>query len=341
MVIAAGSSPEAIVVYASDGALRILGAEREACIGRELLASLPSQLFQGHARSTLQSAIEQRQPCSIRARRRDAAGGDVDSRVSLIPVDPTAGAAFFVVTFERSSDSAQSDLGHAAEREDAIAHLMSHELRSPLNSALTWVSLLEVDRSARTIERVIHVVKQSIRDQARLIDDLLDVVRARRHHAGWETRPLDLAALLLDVVSARDEELPDGMELTHHVDAGSYVVDGDEGRLRRAIRHLLDNAVKFTPGAGGRVDVRLFELAGFAVIEVTDTGIGLTPEETRVAFEPFWRARSDRPGGGLGLGFIDAVVSQHGGTVSVRSRGPGSGSAFAVALPLVTNQPGR
>jgi signal transduction histidine kinase len=112
-------------------------------------------------------------------------------------------------------------------------------------------------------------------------------------------------------------------------------VRGDEGAVRRAVRNLVDNAIKYTP-AGGAVELSLAPEGGTAIITVADTGIGLDPADAERIFEPFVRldaARARETGGsGLGLAIARSIAIAHGGSLSVESA-PGAGSRFTLRLP--------
>jgi signal transduction histidine kinase len=114
-------------------------------------------------------------------------------------------------------------------------------------------------------------------------------------------------------------------------------VRGNRAGLRLALRHILENAIKFTP-AGGRVRAWLRQAGDRAVIEVSDTGPGLDPRVAHRVFEPFRQedsSRARRHGGlGLGLSIAQRLVEAHGGRVDVRSDGPDQGATFQVTLPL-------
>ncbi len=119
---------------------------------------------------------------------------------------------------------------------------------------------------------------------------------------------------------------------------------GDQDAIERVVVNLLGNAVKFTPD-GGRVWVRLaLEDGWLAVLEVSDTGIGIPAEEEHMLFSRFFRSSSATdsavPGTGLGLSITQTIVEQHDGHDRVRAR-PGGGSTFTVRLPVGTEQPAR
>jgi signal transduction histidine kinase len=111
------------------------------------------------------------------------------------------------------------------------------------------------------------------------------------------------------------------------------VVQGDPVRLRQVLSNVLLNASKYTPH-GGKIDVSVTVDAGFAVVQVRDSGVGLSPEHAAKIFEPYFSVAQDRRGLGLGLFIAKHLVERHGGRIDVASEGPGRGTTFAIQLPM-------
>jgi two-component system sensor histidine kinase MprB len=129
-----------------------------------------------------------------------------------------------------------------------------------------------------------------------------------------------------------------GIELVFDEHIGDLVIEGNSVLLSRAVGNLLDNAVKFTP-KGGRINVKLGQTKGQALVSVIDNGPGIQARDLPRVFEKFFRARpelDDLPGTGLGLAIVKTIAEQHGGQVWVESQ-PDLGSTFTIALPLVGN----
>ena len=131
-------------------------------------------------------------------------------------------------------------------------------------------------------------------------------------------------------------------ELSKSLPGEALYVEGDPTRLEQIVTNLLNNAAKYTE-PGGQIAVTLSREADQAVLRVSDTGIGITPEMQTNIFDLFVQAdRSlDRARGGLGIGLtlVRSLVELHGGTISVFSSGPGQGSTFTVKFPVVSVPP--
>src|SRR6185436_19435465 len=165
-----------------------------------------------------------------------------------------------------------------------------------------------------------------------MLNTLLDVAEAQAGVMKLAREPVDLAPLLSEVVElyqyvAEEKKITVATELSETCE-----VSVDRTRMRQVFANLLDNALKYTSG-GGKVTIRTRCEPDRAIIELTDTGMGIPPEEIPRIWERLFRgdrSRSQR-GLGLGLSLVKAIVEAHGGTVAVQSV-PGQGSTFTVAL---------
>lgn len=212
----------------------------------------------------------------------------------------------------------------------------AHELRTPLSSirAEAEVALL-ARRPAGDYEATLRSIVEETERLSRLADRLL--LLSREDSGACLSR----SSIRLD--EAVREAADSAAEAAHRAGVAlrveglpSVEVDGDRDLLRQVFDNLLDNAVKYTP-AGGVVTVSGRRADGHAVVEVHDTGIGISDEALPRVFDRFYRvdtSRSRRTGGtGLGLSIAKAVVEGHGGTTEAAST-PGLGSTFRVTLPL-------
>jgi signal transduction histidine kinase len=235
---------------------------------------------------------------------------------------------------------AAREAADAANRaKDLFLATLSHELRSPLGTILTWAALLKEDRLApQTRQRALDAIERNARLQVRLIDDLLDVSRVISGKMRLELGTVDLSAVLEGALETiRPLAAAKDISVECHYEPPSGPLFGDEPRLQQVVWNLLSNAVKFT-SPGGHVQVSVVRRGSQVEIRVRDDGRGIEPEFLPHIFERFRQADSSstRTAGGLGLGLaiVRHLVELHGGTVTAESPGPGRGSTFRVMLPL-------
>jgi len=170
--------------------------------------------------------------------------------------------------------------------------------------------------------------------QPQLVDDLLDVSRIMTGKFGITKAEMDLRLVVEDAMSAlRPMASAKGLFLQTVV-LQSIIISGDATRLRQVVVNLLSNAVKFTP-AGGLIEVRGMLDGAFAVVEVCDTGAGISSGFLPDVFDRHAQADARRFGGlGLGLAIVKHIVELHGGTVAAVSQGEGKGATFTIRLPI-------
>jgi two-component system, OmpR family, heavy metal sensor histidine kinase CusS len=215
----------------------------------------------------------------------------------------------------------------------------SHELRTPLAAIRTEAEVaLARPMSVEEHQQLLGSVLEECDRLGRLTDQLLLLAREDAGAAPPHGR-VELAGLLRGAVEAlRPLAEARGLRLAADV-AGPLAVRGNEGRLRQVFLNLLDNALKYTP-PGGAVATRLRRQGDEAVVEVSDTGVGIAPEHQPRVFDRFYRvdkARSRAEGGtGLGLSIARGIVLAYGGTIGLASE-PGRGTTVTVALPLLTD----
>ncbi len=235
--------------------------------------------------------------------------------------------------------AARAEAQAANRSKDEFLSLVSHELRSPLNSILGYNRILRSNpHDKEMINHSCNVIERNARTQLRLIEDLLDTARIVSGKLRLDLTPTDIVPVL---VEALDEVRPAaearGIELRTHYDTNPEMINGDSIRLQQVIGNLLSNAIKFTPD-GGRIELWLKRNEEDLCIVISDTGKGIAPEFLPHIFDRFREADSSssrRHGGlGLGLALVKHLVELHGGTVEAASEGIGLGSTFTVRLPL-------
>jgi signal transduction histidine kinase len=267
-------------------------------------------------------------------------------RASAYPLRrPDGGIEAVLITWKdvTEHDRARAELEAAREAAEAANHLkdqfiaaLSHELRTPLQPILGWTEVLRRHGSLDELtERALEAIHRNIRQQVRLVDDLLDLSRIVHGKLTLRFEALDLRDPVRSAIEAFEEaaELK-RLALGTSLPAEPVPLWGDSARLQQITGNLLSNALKFTP-AGGRVSVRLSVEREQAVLEIEDTGEGIAAEDLPVIFEIFRQGRETRVGGlGIGLDLVRRLTELHGGSVRVESDGAGRGARFRVVLPL-------
>jgi signal transduction histidine kinase len=218
--------------------------------------------------------------------------------------------------------------------------MMTHELKTPLNAIIGYAALIGghpgISRDPK-IESFTNEIHEGARRLLSLINDILDLSRA---DAGKLTLQEGLFSIGAAVERCRQLIQPHAeearVELKMELNEGLPAVRGDERLIRQAIFNLLSNAIKFTP-AGGRVRIGAKrETDGSAVVEVTDTGIGIAAEDLSRAMEPFEQISRgharERSGSGLGLPLAKRIAESHRGRIDITSR-TGSGTTVRLFLP--------
>jgi signal transduction histidine kinase len=169
-----------------------------------------------------------------------------------------------------------------------------------------------------------------------LIRDLLDVTRVEAGRLSVDARPADAEHLLSDSLrTLAPVAEAKGLKLKVVIPNDLPAVNADVERIGQALSNLVGNAIKFSP-AGGQILVRVIVLDAEVMFSVTDSGIGMTPEQLAHAFDRFWQSsRTDRQGAGLGLAITKGIIDAHGGRIWAESA-PGNGSTFYFTVPIAS-----
>jgi two-component system, chemotaxis family, CheB/CheR fusion protein len=235
------------------------------------------------------------------------------------------------------NEKARAELQVADANKDRFLAILSHELRNPLASIDSAASLLLTPSlPSRDRDAAAEVVKRQAGSMKTLLDELLDVSRLRLGRFELHRRHVSLS----EVVAAGLEATQPMVASSGHklqLDLPDYTIDfdGDPLRLGQVVSNLLANAVKYTP-QGGTILLKARLEGANAVISVSDTGIGMEPDDIQRMFDMFAQAEpvADRSHGlGIGLALVKSIVELHGGKVEASSAGPGKGSEFRVTLP--------
>jgi len=240
----------------------------------------------------------------------------------------------------------ESDLQTALEQaqsadraKTALLSTVSHEMRTPLSSIIGFSNLiLGRNLDPEKLTQYATFINTEARRLATLINDFLDLQRIESGRAVFRYAPVDLAALIRDIVGKQqlDENSPHSIALDL---SSTPPVFADEERVRQVILNLLSNALKYS--SGGEIKLALRADKSQVVFSIRDNGLGIPQEELGRLFERFYRGDYAEQlrirGTGLGLALCREIIQGHGGQIWAESAGPNLGSTFYFALPLPGN----
>ena len=227
---------------------------------------------------------------------------------------------------------------------DEFVALVSHELRTPLTSIRGYLELVldgEAGKVTDEQRQFLGVVERNANRLLDLVGDLLFLAQIEAGKLTLEVGAVDLAAVAAESVET-SRPLAEEKDITLTLATSPLpLLAGDRARLAQLLDNLVSNAIKFTP-EGGRVDVRASSARGNTVLEVRDTGMGISADEQEYVFERFFRtSRATEQaiqGTGLGLAISKAIVHAHGGQITLASN-EGEGATFRVVIPIRAAKP--
>jgi signal transduction histidine kinase/ActR/RegA family two-component response regulator len=235
-----------------------------------------------------------------------------------------------------------AQLQDADRRKDEFLATLAHELRNPLAPVLNSISVVRQCGTDRAlIDRATDIMDRQLSHMVRLIDDLLDAARITTGKLELRKARVDLATLMMNAVEANRPMLDQmGHELKLVLPPHIHLY-GDPVRLTQVISNLLNNAAKYTD-LGGQIVLAATQQGPEAIITVKDSGVGIPAEMQKRIFDRFAQVDRSltRSQGGLGLGLtlVKQLIELHGGTVSVRSAGAGTGSEFTIRVPVAQDE---
>jgi two-component system NtrC family sensor kinase len=256
--------------------------------------------------------------------RRDVGHVILNAHLTLIP-DLGKIAIMQDVTRLKEADRAKSE----------FVTSISHDLRTPLTAIMGYIELLErVGPLTEQQRKFKENVQFSVRSITALLTDLLELSKVETgFHDALQPTQVDIIVRYA-IETNRTQLETKGQRLTVDLQDNLAPVLGNPIRLKQVASNLVQNAIKYTP-SGGSIDVRLYGEGEFIILQVSDTGIGIAPEDQHRIWEKFYRtkeAAANFEGTGLGLSIVKGIVDVHGGRIWVESV-PNEGSTFIVMLP--------
>ena len=242
---------------------------------------------------------------------------------------------------ERRLKAALATAEEASRLKDEFLATVSHELRTPLNAILGWAHMLQ----SRAIEpamteSAIETILRSAKNQAQIVDDLLNIAQITSGNLNLKLEMVSISETLSQALDTVSHALNSkNIQLVVQFAEGSEKTSiyADPQRILQVFWNLLSNAVKFTP-VGGKIEISIEQSSTEIILTFQDTGIGIKPEFLLLIFDRFRQADSSSTrkysGLGLGLSITKNLVELHGGTISAKSDGEGTGSIFTVRFPL-------
>lgn len=346
---------EGVAVFGGDGRLKLFNPEggRIWGITEEQLAGgphisdlveaaqpfLPADIDWARLKQRIVLMVTERTTHGGRLHRSD----DTVIKYAVVPLpDGNTLLSFVDISDSARVERALRDRNIALEKADRIKSEfignVSYELRTPLNAIVGFTEILDNryfgDLTERQAEYVECILQASTHLMA-LIDDILDLATIEAGYMSLDLQEVDIAALmnaLAEVARERADQAGLKIEVDCPPDIGAMTAD--TVRLRQALFNLVSNAIQFTP-AGGTVTLSAHRTADDMLLSVTDTGIGIAPEDQERVFQRFERGdpHARESGTGLGLALVKSLIELHGGSVDLESA-PGEGTRATCRLPL-------
>jgi signal transduction histidine kinase len=275
----------------------------------------------------------------MNARMNAIASGDFTGRVQVPNRDELGSLAANLNRMNDELGQLYRVLATASQHKSEFLANMSHELRTPLNAIIGFSEVLsermfgELNEKQDEYLKDIHAAGQHLLS---LINDILDLSKIEAGRMELELTEFDLPMTIDNALMLiRERAGRRSIELHRGVDERLGQVQADERKIRQVLLNLLSNAIKFTP-EGGRIDVGAKPVNGSVEVSVSDTGVGIAPEDQEAVFEEFKQvgtADKKVEGTGLGLALARKFIELHGGKIWVKSQ-VGTGSTFTFTIPI-------
>lgn len=341
------------IVRVNEAAVRMHGYDsKEELIGRSTF-DLIAEKDRKKAMKNLKRTLDVGDARNIEYTFLDRNGGKFDAELSTAVLQDVSGKpkGFVAITKDiterkRADRKLQELYQHEKElrreleeeikKRIEFTRALVHELKTPITPVLASSELLLEELKEKPLLGFVQNIYRGASNLNQRIDELLDLAKGEIGMLQLNPEPVDPMQLLQMIVNNMTPvALRNGQSLSLELPSSLSAVWADEERLRQVVLNLLNNAFKFTP-AGGEIILRAKEDGTNLIIEVQDTGRGISEEEQQRLFEPYYRLESDRErlsGLGLGLALSKKLVELHGGQIWMKS-GKGKGSTFGFSVPL-------
>ncbi len=255
------------------------------------------------------------------------AAGDLTARAPHISIPE-------INRFANSFNHLAISLQGVEDRRRELTSDLAHELRSPITVIHGYLEMLSAGMTQITPD-ILGQMSQEIERLMRLVDDLLELSKVETGYLPLQLEPLPLAPLLKEMIkNFAPASLKANCQLKLRLSNNLPPAYADRDRVKQILINLISNAITYTPN--GTVTIRASCWNDYLWVAVTDTGMGIAPEDLSKVFERFWRAdqsRDARTGGsGIGLAITKRLVELHNGEIEVESV-LGKGSTFRFSLP--------
>ncbi len=258
---------------------------------------------------------------------------------TVFPVEITAGTfewqhKYMLVAIVRDI----SERERITRMKDEMLSSISHEMRTPLTAILGFTELLlQEDIDAEKSKQFLRLSYQEGERLRELIDDLLDLQRLRAGFSGNQFTMVNIEAMLKEIANIFVEVTKEH-DITVSCPEGFPEIYADEQKIHRALKNLMSNAVKYSPGGGPvSLSAKLIKKENMIAISIQDLGLGIPKEAQSELFDRFFRVYHPEikniGGTGLGLALVKEIINLHEGHIHVKSA-PGKGSTFTIELPI-------
>lgn len=352
------SAPDSMIIVDKQGKMvivnaqteRIFGYTRDEMLGKSIDMLVPQRFRKNHPEHRNEYVHDPRvRPMGagldLYALRKD--GTEFPVEISLSPIQTPAGLLVVSairdtterVRVQRELQQTNIELAAANSAKDSFLASMSHELRTPLNAVIgfTGTMLMKLPGPINDEqERQLQIVRSSAQHLLSLINDILDLAKIESGKTTLEIETIPMQQLIEEVInSLRSMAETKGLVLSSSVPTIPIELRSDRRAVRQIITNLTDNAIKYTEK--GSIKVELDSTDHTAIVRVTDTGIGIDPNDLHLLFKPFQQIdisstrRTD--GVGLGLHLCTRLAALLHATIGVESR-VGEGSTFTFTIPV-------